>query len=403
MTQPSSISDPLDIILSNALSGKTLFKDRNILRSDYVPDNLPYRQDQITTIGQILSPILQDSKPSNLLLYGKTGSGKTAVAKYVLERFQKATIKYGRQISLAYSNARLAGSEYRVLVDLGQSLSLKIPFTGLPLSEVLQRIFNQISQLNLKTIFVLDEIDFLGKHSYDDILYSLTRSNEHLGGGLLTLIGISNDLNFKTFLDPRVLSSLNEEEVLFPPYTVDQLRDILSERVSLAFNKGAVHISTSNLCAALAGSEHGDARRAVDLLRVAGEVAEREAATKVEDKHVRIASQKIDQDRILNAVKTLPLHEKVVLASVSLLSSMSTTGEVFDKYQSLAKRISLDPLTQRRVSGLLSELDVQGLINANIINHGRHGRTKRITSLVPKGLLSQVFSQNTQEVQLLHS
>ncbi len=401
MPRPNQEEDPLDAILSNALSGNTLFKDRSVLRSDYIPNKLPFRQEQITVIGQVLSPVLQNSKPSNLLLYGKTGSGKTAVAKHVLERFQQATIKNNKQISLAYSNARLAGSEYRVLVDLGQSLNLQIPFTGLPLSEVLQRIFTRISQGDLKTIFVLDEIDFLGKHSYDDILYSLTRSNEHLGRGFLTLIGISNDLNFKTFLDPRVLSSLDEEEVLFPPYTVEQLRDILSDRVNLAFNENTVQSSTSSLCAALAGSEHGDARRAVDLLRVAGEVAEREATSKVEDRHVRIASQKIDRDRVTEAVKTLPLHEKVVLASVALLSSMSTTGEVYEKYQTLARRISLDPLTQRRVSGLLSELDVQGLINANIINHGRHGRTKRITCLVPRETLNHTFSQSNREEQLL--
>ena len=390
--------NPLDSIFNKALSGSMLFTNRQALRTDFIPENLPYRDEQITSIGQILSPILQESKPSNLLLYGKTGSGKTVVAKYVLNKFEEISKKNSKSLSVAYSNARLAGSEYRILVDLAHSLSLDMPFTGLPISEVLQRIYNNISENNLKVIFIIDEIDYLAKHaktSNDDMLYSITRSSEHLKNGFISIIGISNDLHFKNFLDPRVLSSMNEEEILFPPYTVTQLSDILHKRTESAFKTKSVPPGTINLCAALAGSEHGDARRAIELLRVAGELAERNDENEVIEKYVKEASQKIDKNRIYQAIKTLPIHEKAVLFAVDSTSENTTTGDVYNKYQQLCKKISLEPLTQRRISGLLSELDTQGLINASIINRGRHGRTKKISSLVTREVIIKVFNDDS--------
>jgi cell division control protein 6 len=113
----------------------------------------------------------------------------------------------------------------------------------------------------------------------------------------LSIIGISNDLNFKEYLNPRVLSSLGEEEIVFPPYTAIEIKSILEKRADIAFENGTISQAAISLCSALAGSEHGDARRAVDLLRIAAEVAEREEANKVEEKHVRIAVQRIERDR----------------------------------------------------------------------------------------------------------
>lgn len=388
-------NDALDNIFNRALSGTTIFKNRNVLRSEYIPPKLPFRDNQITSIAEILSPVLHDSKCSNLLLYGKTGTGKTATAKYVLQRFQETANKHDRNIVLAYSNARLASSEYRVLVDLGQSLNLRIPFTGLPISEVLQRIFNKINSEKIKIIFILDEIDYLTKHASDDILYSLTRSGEHVNVGSLSIIGISNDLQFKEFLDPRVLSSLGEEEIVFPPYTVDQLREIIRERAKTAFNNNVVTEACINLCAALAGTEHGDARRAVDLLRVAGEISEREGSKQVDEKHVRLALQKVDQDRIVEAIRLLPLHEKIVLIAVAKSDGMGSTGEVYELYSVLCRKVNIDPLTQRRVSGLLSELDLLGLLSANIINKGRYGRTKKISSLVPLQIIKNIIKEDS--------
>jgi len=388
-------ADSLDDIFNKTLKGKTLFTNRKALRSDYIPKNLPFREEQITSIGQALAPTLQNQKPSNLLLYGKTGSGKTAVAKHVLERIQeKARANNLTEIMIAYSNSRLAGSEYRTLVDLGQELGIKIPFTGLPLSEVLDRIYKHISKNNIKVIFILDEIDFLAKQSYDDILYSLTRSSEHLGDGFLSIIGISNDLHFKSLLDPRVLSSLNEEEVLFHPYTVRELNQILEDRTKLSLKEGTVLDGTLNLCAAMAGSEHGDARRAIELLRVAAEIAEREEKQKISEQHIKTASQKIDRDRITQSIKTLPIHEKIVLTSLFNEKRGLATGEVYQKYLALIKKIGLDPLTQRRVSGLINELDTQGLINAKLVNHGRYGRTKNITLTISNETLQETVAED---------
>jgi cell division control protein 6 len=327
------------------------------------------------------------------LLYGKTGTGKTAVARYVLSRLIEK--QKGNQVTGAYVNARIAGTEYRTLAELARSLHIQIPFTGLSIGEVINRIFQGIRNTSSNTLFVVDEIDYLVKVYGDDSIYEFSRAAEHTRPGFLTIVGISNNLQFKEDLDPRVLSSLGEEELVFPPYTVQELREILKERSQLAFQPGVVTDSAVNLCAAMAGSEHGDARRAVDLLRIAGEVAEREGKKLVDETCIRRASEKAEQDRIAEALHSLPLQNKIILVSVSRFARGTTTGEAYMGYTILAKKLGAEILTQRRVSGILAELDLLGLVEAAVVSKGRGGRTKRIKLLIQPDSIEDVLAEDS--------
>ncbi|MEM3488151.1 MAG: hypothetical protein QXO75_00580 [Nitrososphaerota archaeon] len=211
--------------------------------------------------------------------------------------------------------------------------------------------------------------------------------NEAAEGGQLSIVGVSNDLMFKEMLDPRVLSSLSEEEIVFHPYTAIELIDILSERAALAFREGAVPQPVINLCAALAAAEHGDARRALDLLRVAAEIAERNGSIVVNEGHVKAALGVIEQGRVYEALSTLPLHGRIVLMAAFHAARSGvqrvTSGMVYNYYRELCRNLGLDPLTDRRVSSLLSELDMLGVISCDIVSFGRYGRTRRIVLKVP--------------------
>ncbi len=382
----------IDSIFERARHGRVLFQDRRVLSPEYIPDHLPFRDQQIAAVAEVLAPALHKSKPSNLLLYGKTGTGKTAVSRYVLSKLKMEDPSLN--ILTPYVNTRIAQTEYLTLREIGSSLNVSIPETGLSIGEVMKRIFSTIQSRSLNVILAIDEIDYLINGYGDDVLYQFTRAGERVAPGFLSLVGISNDLKFKEALDARVLSSLGEEELVFPPYTVEELRAILAERAAVAFKRGVVPASTVNLCAALAGSEHGDARRAVDLLRIAGEVAEREGSRKVDDACIRKASEKVEYDRIEEALRSLPLQNKIILMTVSRFESGTNTGEAYSSYSALARKLGVDVLTQRRVSGILAELDVLGLLEAALVSKGRRGRTKRIKLVIPMETLSKVINED---------
>ncbi|MEJ2271641.1 MAG: hypothetical protein P8X91_03995 [Candidatus Bathyarchaeota archaeon] len=72
------------------------------MRHDYIPDKLPHRDIQIKCLGGIVAPVLRCSPCSNVFIYGKTGTGKTAVTKYVLNKLTSKANELGADIEVCY-------------------------------------------------------------------------------------------------------------------------------------------------------------------------------------------------------------------------------------------------------------------------------------------------------------
>jgi cell division control protein 6 len=385
-----------------------IFRNREVLRHSYRPQILPHRMPQIDEIASILAPSLLNETPSNILIYGKTGTGKTACVRYVGGELEKAS-NQNSLCTVVHINCEVIDTQYRVLAQIAkevehpeeissEKLRTHIPMTGWPTDQVYSELKNQLEARGGVLVIVLDEIDKLVKKSGDDTLYNLTRINGDLKASKVCIIGISNDLSFKDFLDPRVLSSLSEEELVFPPYNAPQLCDILQQRAEGAFIEGALDDDVIPLCAALAAQEHGDARRALDLLRISGELAERESADEVAERHVKMAQAKIETDSMIECISTLPTQSKVVLYSMILLEQLGqmifTSGEVCRVYQEVATALDLDVLTNRRITDLISELNMLGVINTRVVSRGRYGRTKEMWFDANSGKIQEVITKD---------
>jgi len=390
----------LDSIFESAVNN-TLFKNKGVLQTKYMPESVHHREEQIKQIAGILSSLLRSERPSNLFLYGKTGTGKTLSVQYVKTELEKKAEELGVDIRIEYLNCKMrkiADTEYRILAALIHQLGGSVPATGLPTDKVYSKFIELIDAKKQVVVLIFDEIDQAIAKMSDGFLYNLTRLNSELSKAQISLIGISNDVTFLENIDPRVRSSLGEEEIVFPPYNALQLQDILNQRSKMAFKENAVNEGVISKCAAFAAREHGDARRALDLLRIAGELSEREGKKSVELEYIDQANRKIEKDKILDVVEKGPKQFHLVLYSISKLSRVSKekkelkifTGDVYNLYQEFCRKTKTEILTQRRVSDIIAEIDMLGLINAQVISKGRHGRTKEITLSIPPNLIEKV-------------
>lgn len=382
-------------IFKEYIEGKTIFtKNRDALRSSYVPDKLLHRNEQIDQLASIISTAFKGEKPSNILLFGKTGTGKTATAKFLGNEISKTTAAIPtslNDVKYIYINCEVVDTQYGVLQNIGNrfidDFNERIPPTGWSTERVFNILWEKIDNSPKVVVVVLDEIDRFVYKSGDDTLYHLTKINDDMKNAKISLIGISNDLRFTDLLDPRVRSRLSNEKIVFPPYDADQLKDILWQRAKIAFDKEAIDKSVITLCAAVEAHEHGDARRALDLLRVSAELAERNHDTRITEQHVIKAKNKIELDCVIEAVKTLPIQSKLVLLGIILGEEngnpKQTTGDVYCTYKELAKKSGTSLLTQRRVTDLISEMDTMGLVSARVKSFGRGGRTREIQASIP--------------------
>lgn len=375
----------------------SLFENKAVLQPNYMPEAITHRGAEIAKIAKILAPCLHLNKPSNLFLYGKTGTGKTLSVRHIIQQIGEITSKNNICLKIIYINCKLkkvTDTEYRLIAQISRELGKDIPPTGLPTDEVYKTFYETIDQDKQLLLLVLDEIDQLVKKIGDDVLYNLTRINTELKNAQISIIGISNDLVFADNLDPRVKSSLSEEEIVFRPYNALQIQDILKERANAAFKKETLSGGVIEKCAAYAAREHGDARRALELLRISGELAEREGRQNVELNHIDEANEKMEKDRVMEIVLAQPKQFQATLYSIISVTpktnDSASTGTIYEFYRELCAKTGLRPLTQRRVSDIIAELDMFGVVNARVKSKGRYGRTREITLALQRDMLPKI-------------
>ena len=367
-----------------------IVKNRSILQVSYLPDVLPHRSAEIDSIATIIASAFEGDKPSNIMIFGQPGTGKTAVMNFIGNELRKEDPDQNNCMYI-YINCEIVDTQYGILQNIGNQIIVdfekRIP-TGWSLEKVYSETKNHIDAQNKVFVVVLDEIDRLVQKSGDDVLYHLSKINEDLKRSKLSLVGISNNTKFVEFLDPRVKSRLGEENMTFYPYDAQQIGDILRSRAELAFESGGLEEGVISLCAAMSAQEQGDARRALNLLRIAAEIAERNGDAAVAEAHVKSAKSKIELDVVSETVKSLTQQSKTVLMSVIYNTKnenkMMTTGDVYSTYKELCDVLHVSVLTQRRVTDLISELDMLGILHARVISLGRAGRTKEIELSIPQ-------------------
>ncbi|MDR0888064.1 MAG: orc1/cdc6 family replication initiation protein [Candidatus Methanoplasma sp.] len=377
---------------------KILVKNKNVLQSSFVPECLPHRSKEIESIVEIIAPSLNKDKPSNILITGKTGTGKTAVLNYIARELKKEDPSE-LNCSYTYVNCEIATNPITILYNISNQIitedEKKIPFTGWSTEKVYTTLTSYIDEKNKVYLVVLDEIDFVFKSGGEEIFYYLTTMNEILKNSKVSIIGITNDTKFTELLSPKIKSRLGEEKIIFKSYTSSQLQDILRERSDIAFEPGILKEDVIPYCAAISSKDSGDARKALDLLRTAADMAERNGDSEITIAHIKYARDKIELDAVSEIIKSLPDNFKIVLMSVIKNHEnfeKITTGDVFTVYREICNMIGYTILSQRSVSGMISELDMLGLIHTTTKSYGRNGRTKEIELTINSETIELIVS-----------
>jgi cell division control protein 6 len=314
------------------------------------------------------------------MIYGKTGTGKSLVARHVTERARRAATSNDVAVGTVYVDCAQHNTQTRVARTVTRSLNetdatdFDIPRAGIGSGEYYDYLWEILDTAYESVIIILDEVDRLDD---DDILMQLSRAREsgkadcHLG-----VIAVSNKIEYRDRLNERVKSSLREEEFVFQPYDANQLRQIMKHRRD-AFYDDVLSDDVIPLTAAIAAQEHGDARKAIEILRHAGELAERENVETVTEEHVRDAQEWAQIDRFEELLRGSTTQVKFILYSLALLSEENpntegfSTSRIFDRYKETAEKIDATVLSEHRVYELLKEQAFLGVVESTRTGGGR--------------------------------
>ncbi len=383
-----------------------LFANKAFLDNLTLPSQIIGREKRAKDLVRFLLGYKQGLVVPFVSVYGRSGSGKSTIVKFVCENLDDEDISY------AFVNLRKArtvfGCANLILTELGQPSLKSAQGINTAIEQISSAIERRLSNSNKKNnnsnnaakLFVLglDEFDVLlydkrGKPS--DFIYKLLVMEEKLSekGYLMCIVAISNNVMSDYEIDDRVRSRIGTSEVFFEPYNRQAVLAILKDRAAKAFSQ-PVDYEILQYCADQSSQEHGDARRAIDLLRVAAEIAGKREE-KISKIHVDAALARLQRDRISTTLSSASFHLKLAAAALARISYLTqevwhSTSTVYNQYRLILKEDTTKPLTYRRIAELLTELENMGLVISHTSSKGRHGYGTQYKLVVPPEAIGKV-------------
>ncbi len=388
--------------LNDLLTESKIFSNREVLSPHYIPKKLVFREKEINDIEKAIAPSLKGEKGRNLFLYGKTGTGKTTCAKYVINEIKDIP---NSRTKISYVNCRIYNSKYRVLNKLVSDHLPNYAKRGFGAVDLYEKLINWIEEDGKILMVVLDELDMV--KDLDDLIYTLTRINSDIRSGGVSLIGVSNNISFKEELDPRSLSALYESELVFPAYHANELYAIIKDRVKDGFKENVISDEILHYIAAASAKEGGDARFSLNVISEAGEFAESNNQDSITMADAEKAIQKAGEDVVYDLICTLPEDQKLVLYAIILIAESGGSykklsdgidtyifsGEIYNRYKSLAEGLHKVCKSERWYRNYMLEIETYGLILSVESGKGIRGHTKLIKLLYPSNKIKVVLEK----------
>ena len=366
-----------------------LIRDRSLLDPNFVveEDRIVGRDEQLQEVTKMLRVALGDNRPPNLFLYGPSGTGKSLITKAVCHNISRICESRDIQFGTIEVNCQDLDTLGVAVYELAQQaadeagVEVRVPKHGVATKEKWDELYRIVNENFDSVVFVLDELDMLiGRRDKQDpafsrLLYQLSRAgaNDDLDA-YISVVAISNDTKMMEAVGSRAVSSFTPEDVHFDDYDADQLKAILRRRRD-AFHGDVLDDDVIPLAAAFAAQTHGDARKAIDLMRVAGELAEREGDARVREEHVRAAQAKVEKNRVLEVVRGISTQKKLCLYATAAVASQSADGTArsttgYRVYQYLTEAIDADQYHQETYVNKMKELTTYSLVDFERRSHG---------------------------------
>jgi len=368
----------------------SVFADKDLVRPETIidEDRIVGRDEQLERVIDNLRPALDGSGLPNMLLNGPSGTGKSlivnAVCKQIIDLCESQDIRFG-VVSLNCERPNsLDQAVYRLVRTVADDVGVEpgVPQTGVSTDQKFERLYELVDSYYDSVIFILDEIDLLvgpyDDNAFSSLLYQLSRA-ESLGNiqGSVSVTALTNYTHFMEDLNSRAESSFNPDDIFFDDYDANQLRAILENRRD-AFKEGALQGDVIPLVAAFGSQTHGDARKAIDLFRWSGEIAEREGSDVVAEDHVRTAQEKYDENRTLRHVNGLATQKKLALYATAAVQHFADdppekipAGVGYNVYQFIAQSIDSEDHNRETYVNKVTEQKTYGILDYERRGRGR--------------------------------
>ena len=397
-----------------------IFRNRKLLSTSRIVDEgrIVGREEQIQSYVTLLQSLKTGDTPPNILVYGPSGTGKSLITHRVASEFQRVLDESGKTLAIVELNCQWLNTNYQAAVELAESLPEEagsITVQGKSTQKVLKEFFKRLEENFDASLVVVDEVDHLvnpvdntKEPAYSSLLYQLSRAEDLTNIETFGVIAITNAPDFVEELDPRVNSSFNPRDIVFTDYDANQLRQILYRRED-AFVEGVLSDDVIPYAAALAAQDHGDARKAVDLLRTAGALALDEEAERVYKHHVDRAQEEVERDRLLEQANGYSSGKKLVLFSTAAVHAWSSESidsvpnpVMQEVYSFMCDIADLSEKSQPTLSRYVDEFEQGGLIETSHTSKGSSsGMYRQIKMTRSSELLVETLCENDSGIMTL--